>query len=154
MRFPHCVGMALAFGLLSQPALAETESDKGIEYFMSELSFYTVIEQLNVALDAKGLSVVARVDHAKNAADNDLELAPTTTFIFGNPNVGTPMMQCQGSIALDLPQKMVIRETEEGVRLEWNDPHYLAERHGLETCDLPLDNVADILREIAERGAS
>lgn len=154
MRFPHCVGMALAFGLLSQPALAETESDKGIEYLMSELSFYTVIEQLNVALDDKGLSVVARVDHAKNAADNDLELAPTTTFIFGNPNVGTPMMQCQGSIALDLPQKMVIRETEEGVRLEWNDPHYLAERHGLETCDLPLDNVADILREIAERGAN
>ncbi|TVP44491.1 MAG: DUF302 domain-containing protein [Halomonas sp.] len=152
MRFSHFIGMAAVFGFLSQPALAE--SDNGIEHIISESRFHTVIEQLNLALADKGLNVIARVDHAKNAADNDLELAPTTTFIFGNPNVGTPMMQCQGSVALDLPQKMVVRETDEGVRLEWNDPHYLAERHGLEECDLPLDNVADILREVAESGAN
>lgn len=152
MRFFHCIGMAVVFGVLSQPALAESEN--GIEYIISESRFHTVIEQLNRALAEKELNVIARVDHAKNAADNNLELAPTTTFIFGNPNVGTPMMQCQGSVALDLPQKMVVRETEEGVRLEWNDPHYLAERHGLEECDLMLGRVADILREIAESGAN
>ncbi|MDN7133027.1 DUF302 domain-containing protein [Halomonas sp. MC140] len=151
MRFSIMFGMAAVCGLLSQPVFATSEN--GIEHVMSESSFDTVIEQLNVALDEKGLNLMATVDHAKNAANNDLELVPTTTFIFGNPIAGTPMMQCQGSVALDLPQKMVVRETDEGIRLEWNDPHYLAERHGLEECDLPLDNVAGVLREVAESAA-
>lgn len=151
MRFSPLFGMAAVCGLLSQPIFAA--SDNGIEHLMSESNFDTVVEQLNAALDEKGLNVMATVDHATNAANNDLELAPTTTFIFGNPNVGTPMMQCQGSVALDLPQKMVVRETDEGMRLEWNDPHYLAERHGMEGCDLPLDNVAGVLRDVAESAA-
>lgn len=144
-------GMAAVCGLLSQPVFAASED--GIEHLLSESDFDTVIEQLNAALDEKGLNVMAKVDHAENAANNELELPPTITFIFGNPKAGTPMMQCQGSVALDLPQKMVVRETDEGVRIEWNDPHYLAERHGLEECDLPLDNVAGVLQAVAERAA-
>ncbi|KPQ21644.1 MULTISPECIES: DUF302 domain-containing protein [unclassified Halomonas] len=151
MRISALIGMAAVGGVLSQPLFAA--GDKGIEHLMSDTDFDTVIEQLNDALDDKGLNVMATVDHAENAANNDLELPPTTTFIFGNPQAGTPMMQCQGSVALDLPQKMVVRETDDGVRLEWNDPHYLAERHGLTECDLPLDNVAGVLREVAESAA-
>lgn len=148
MRNSILLGMAASLGLLSQPGFAA--SDNGIEHLISQSDFDTVIEQLNDALDKKGLNVMATVDHAENAANHELELSPTTTFIFGNPKAGTPMMQCQGSVALDLPQKMVVRETNEGIRIEWNDPHYLAERHGLEGCDLPLDNVADVLQSVAE----
>lgn len=151
MRNSILLGMAASLGLLSQPGFAA--SDNGIEHLISQSDFDTVIEQLNDALDKKGLNVMATVDHAENAANHELELSPTTTFIFGNPKAGTPMMQCQGSVALDLPQKMVVRETNEGIRIEWNDPHYLAERHGLEGCDLPLDNVADVLQSVAESAA-
>lgn len=151
MRISPLLGMAAVCGLLSQSVFAA--SDNGIEHVISESNFDTVIEQLNLALDEKGLNVMATVDHAQNAANNDLELPPTTTFIFGNPKAGTPMMQCQGSVALDLPQKMVVRETDEGVRIEWNDPHYLAERHGMKECDLPLGNVAGILQAVAESAA-
>jgi len=151
MRFLHFLAVATVGGLLSQPALAER--DNGIEYLTSDTDFSTVVRQLNEALDDNGLNLMATVNHGQNAANNDLELAPTMTFIFGNPQAGTPMMQCQGSVALDLPQKMVVRETDEGVRLEWNDPHYLAERHGLESCDLPLDNIAGVLNDVAERAA-
>ncbi|MFP3341570.1 DUF302 domain-containing protein [Halomonas sp. SIMBA_159] len=133
------------------PALAATSN--GIEYITSDSTFEQVSEQLNAALNEKGLTLVATIDHTQNAANNGLELPPTATFIFGNPNVGTPMMQCQGSVALDLPQKMVVRETSDGVRLEWNAPEYLAERHGLEECDLPLENVANVLRDVAQSAA-
>ncbi|MGM0858054.1 MAG: DUF302 domain-containing protein [Pseudomonadota bacterium] len=151
MRFLHSLAVATVGGLLSQPALAER--DNGIEHLTSDTDFSTVVRQLNEALDDNGLNLMATVNHGQNAANNDLELAPTMTFIFGNPKAGTPMMQCQGSVALDLPQKMVVRETDDGVRLEWNDPHYLAERHGLESCDLPLDNIAGVLKDVAERAA-
>lgn len=151
MRISPLFGIAAICGLFSQPLFAA--SDNGIKHLTSETNFDTVIEQLSAALEEKELNVMATVDHAQNAADNDLELPPTTTFIFGNPKAGTPMMQCQGSVALDLPQKMVVRETGEGVRIEWNDPHYLAERHGLEECDLPLDNIAGVLQAVAESAA-
>lgn len=151
MRFSPLIGTVVVCGLLSPSVFAA--NDHGIEHLMSQSEFDTVVEQLNAALDEKGLNLMATVDHAENAANNDLELPPTTTFIFGNPQAGTPMMQCQGSVALDLPQKMVVRETDEGVRIEWNDPHYLAARHGLQECDLPLDNVAGVLNEVAESAA-
>ncbi len=151
MRFSLVFVMAMACGLLSPSLFAA--NDNGIEHLMSQSDFDTVVEQLNAALDEKGLNLMATVDHAENAANNDLELPPTTTFIFGNPNAGTPLMQCQGSVALDLPQKMVVRETDEGIRIEWNDPHYLAERHGLQECDLPLDNIAGALNSVAESAA-
>jgi uncharacterized protein (DUF302 family) len=150
MRCPRLFG-AVAAGLISTGALAHNES--GIEHVMTESDFATVVEQLHGALDDKGLTLMITVNHAENAANNDMTLPPTTTFIFGNPKVGTPMMQCLGSVALDLPQKMLVRDTDDGVRIEWNDPHYLAERHGLQACDLPLDKVADVLRDVAQSAA-
>lgn len=151
MRFLPLIGTVVVCGLLSPSIFAA--NDNGIEHLMSQSDFETVVEQLNAALEEKGFNLMATVDHAENAANNDLELPPTTTFIFGNPKAGTPMMRCQGSVALDLPQKMVLRETDEGVRIEWNDPHYLAERHGLQECDLPLDNIAGALNSVAESAA-
>lgn len=67
--------------------------------------------------------------------------------------VSLPMMQCQGSTALDLPQKMVIRKADDGTHIEWNDLAYLAERHGLHECDLPLDKIAGVLDELAREAA-
>lgn len=149
MRFTYYAAVAAL--IVAQPAFAS--SSTGIEHVDSERSFEQVTDQLSSALEEKGLMLVASIDHAQNAADNGLSLPATTTFIFGNPNVGTPMMQCNGSVALDLPQKMVVRETDNGVRIEWNDPRYLAERHRLEECDLPLDNVTNVLRNVAESAA-
>ncbi|WP_372611258.1 hypothetical protein [Halomonas sp.] len=63
------------------------------------------------------------------------------------------MMQCSGSLALDLPQKMVIRESDQGTLVEWNHPEYLARRHDLSACDLPLDKVAEALEGIAREAA-
>ena len=144
----------LALGLAGCASFAQANAnDTGIQHVVSDNAFEAVVEQLHRTLDDKGLTLMTTVDHAANAANNDMELAPTTLFIFGNPQVGTPMMQCQGSVGMDLPQKMLVRETAEGVRIEWNAPEFLAERHGLENCDLPLDKVSGLLRTVAETAA-
>ncbi|MGS2744632.1 DUF302 domain-containing protein [Halomonas sp. LS-001] len=144
-----------ATGLLGCAAFAQADETEnyGIEHVMSDSAFGAVVERLENTLDEKGLTLMTTVDHAANAANIDMTLAPTTLFIFGNPKVGTPMMQCHGSVGMDLPQKMLVRETDEGVRIEWNDPHFLAQRHGLENCDLPLDKVSGLLRTVAETAA-
>lgn len=141
------MGVLLAMPLV---VLAETH---GIRHLASSDDIGRVEERLRAAIEEKGLTLMNVVDHADNAKKAGLSLPATRTFIFGNPRVGTPMMQCQGSVALDLPQKMVVRETDEGVRLEWNDPYYLAERHGLEGCELPLDKVAGVLEGVAGAAA-
>nr|WP_299242136.1 DUF302 domain-containing protein [uncultured Halomonas sp.] len=125
----------------------------GIEHVTTQDSVAEVESRLKDALKSKGLTLFTVIDHTQNAEKVDMQLPPTRTVIFGNPKAGTPLMQCQGSTALDLPQKMVLRETDEGTRIEWNDPAYLAERHGLQACDLPLDKITKILQDVAETAA-
>jgi len=140
-------GTAMAM-FVAIPLVVQAE-EHGVMHLQSSDDIQRVEERLREAIEDKGLTLMTVVDHTANAEGVGLSLPATRTFIFGNPQVGTPMMQCQGSMALDLPQKMVVGETDKGVRLGWNAPHYLAERHSLEECDLPLDKVAGVLEGVA-----
>ncbi|MDR9440328.1 MAG: DUF302 domain-containing protein [Halomonas sp.] len=145
------IGMAMTMFVV-MPLMVHAE-EHGIRHLQSSDDIVRVEQRLREAIEEKGLTLMSVVDHTANAEGMGLSLPATRTFIFGNPQVGTPMMQCQGSMALDLPQKMVVRETDDGVRLEWNSPHYLAERHSLEECALPLDKVAGVLEGVASTAA-
>ncbi len=98
--------------------------------------------RLTKVLEAKGLTVFTTIDHQANAAGADLELPPTRVVIFGNAKLGTPLMQCAPSLAIDLPQKVLIWQDEAGVKLAYNDPQYLAQRHRLDGCG------AEVLKKI------
>lgn len=148
---------AVASLLMVGAAEASTERAEsaypGIEHITTQESVNEVEALLRQALKSRELTLFTIIDHTQNAVDAGHELPPTLTVIFGNPKVGTPLMQCQGSAALDLPQKMVIRKDGDVTRIEWNDPAYLAERHGLQGCDLPLDKMAEMLQEVAREAA-
>lgn len=145
--------LLLSFTLgVAQPATAEGPFP-GIKHVTSQESVNEVEAKLRKALESRDLKLFTVIDHAQGAVDAGQELPPTLTVIFGNPKVGTAMMQCQGSVALDLPQKMVIRKVDNGTRIEWNSPAYLAERHGLRDCDLPLDEMAGLLGDMAREAA-
>ena len=95
----------------------------------------TTADRLENALNNKGMTVFSRIDHAAGADSVGIDLRPTELVIFGNPKVGSPMMQCQQSIAIDLPQKALIWQDEVGdVWLGYNDPVYLAQRHAIDSC--------------------
>ncbi|MEM9215350.1 MAG: DUF302 domain-containing protein [Cyanobacteria bacterium P01_F01_bin.150] len=103
-------------------------------------------------LESKGLTIFATIDHAQNAANVGLQLSPTRVVIFGNPKVGTPLMQCQQSIGIDLPLKLLIWQDEQGVKIAYNDPHHLSERHHLDsTAKQVIETMAKALNGLTEQ---
>ena len=96
---------------LCLPAMAD---DSGLLRVKSAHDVSTTADRLVNALNAKGMTVFDRIDHAAGAQKAGLELAPTTLVIFGNPKVGTPLMQCAITAAIDLPQKMLIWQDDNG----------------------------------------
>src|SRR5215813_13941850 len=90
------------------------------------------MDRLEAEVKAKGLTVFARIDHAAGAAAVGLSLRPTELLIFGNAKGGTPLMQSEQSIGIDLPLKALVCEDAAGkVWLTYNDPDWLARRHGI-----------------------
>ena len=88
------------------------------------------VARLEAVLKQKGIRVFARIDHAAGAKEVGLPLRPTTVLLFGNPQAGTPLMQSNQTIGLDLPLKVLVWEDEAGrTWLTWNQPEYLAQRH-------------------------
>jgi uncharacterized protein (DUF302 family) len=89
------------------------------------------MDRLEAEVKAKGLTVFAHVDHAAGAAAVDLKLRPTDLLIFGNAKGGTPLMQQAQTVGIDLPLKALVWQDEQGATwLSYNDPAYLAQRHG------------------------
>jgi len=89
------------------------------------------MKRLEAEVKAKGLTVFAHVDHAAGAAAVDLKLRPTDLLIFGNAKGGTPLMQQTQTVGIDLPLKALVWQDEQGATwLSYNDPAYLAQRHG------------------------
>ncbi len=105
--------------------------DYGLSTKNSTLPFQETVELLISRMEEKHLRIFATIHHHENAKKNGFELAPTTLIIFGNPNIGAPLMQLNQSIGIDLPMKMLITETEHSVTMTFNDPSYLQSRHNM-----------------------
>jgi len=128
--------------LLAMPAMA----DNGLVTIKSANDVPTTADKLVKALTAKGMTVFEVIDHAKGAASIGAELKPTTLVIFGNPKVGTPLMKCSRTAAIDLPQKMLIWTDDSGQTwLAYNDPVYMANRHDVKGCDEAIKKVTGAL---------
>ena len=110
----------------------------------------TAETRLVAAIEARKLTLFARVDHAAGAQKIDKSLRSAKVFIFGNPNGGTPLMECARSMGIDLPLKVLVCQAQDGtVMLGFNDPVWLAKRHGT-SCEQPVANVAMALEGIAK----
>jgi uncharacterized protein (DUF302 family) len=114
------------------------------------------LNRLIAAIAAKGMAVMARVDHAKAAAEVGLPLRPTEVVLFGNPRGGTGLMQAVQTIGIDLPLKALVWQDETGkTRLSYNEPEWLAERHGLGSgADKTVAAMSGALAAIAKEATS
>jgi uncharacterized protein (DUF302 family) len=123
----------------------------GLISIASQHSARDTVERLIAALAKRNLTVFARVDHAAGAASIGLPLRPTEVVIFGNPKGGTALMQDRQTAGLDLPLKALVWEAADGeVYLTYNDPHWIAQRHGLGTASAgAVDALAKALSAIA-----
>ena len=101
------------------------------------------MDRLEAVLKEKGMTIFARIDHAAGAAKIGARMRPTEVLIFGNPQGGTPFMECSQTAGIDLPLKALVWQDAAGqVWLGYNDPVYLARRHGAPQCP-----VADKLKK-------
>ena len=104
----------------------------GIIEKMSNHSVDQTVEKLKNLLQAKGVTLFALVDHSGEAEKVGMKMRPTKLLIFGSPKAGTPLMLAAPSIAIDLPLKILVSEDAQGkVRISYNSPEYLKDRHGL-----------------------
>lgn len=117
-------------------------------------SAFTVEEtanRLESILAKKGMTIFKRVKHSEAAGKTGIDLRDTELIIFGNPKVGSPLMQCQQTVAIDLPQKALIwKDDMAKVWLSYNDPEYLKRRHNISGCDANLSKIAKALSGIAK----
>jgi uncharacterized protein (DUF302 family) len=148
---PAVIGFRMAAYLVSlreKPDLEKPmiqESNNGLVTIESRHSVDETVQKLKQILDSKGIKLFTVIDHSGAAEDVGMNMPPTKLLIFGNPKAGTPLMIGAPTIAIDLPLKLLVRQDSDGaVRISYNDPEYLQNRHGLP---------AELVKNIAVVGA-
>ena len=120
-----CAVFLLGFSLTLQAADA----------YVLKKSAYSVDETLNrleAVLKKKGITIFARVDHKAGAKNVGLAMQPTQLLIFGNPKMGTPLMNESRLMGLDLPMKALAYQDDAAqVWLAYLNPDELQQRHNI-----------------------
>ena len=112
------------------------------------------MDRLEDIVKQRGLNIFARIDHAAGATRIGKSLRPTELLIFGNPQGGTPLMECAQTVGIDLPLKALVwQDSSNQVWLSYNDPEFLAKRHAAANCPVTA-NLSKALAGIAEATAA
>lgn len=129
---------------------------EGISTITSTRDFETTYNRAHSLIeDNPNLSILAEVNHTANAQSVNLVLPPTRLLVFGNPSLGTPLLQNSQTTALELPQKMLVWEDENGtVYISYNDPQYVQQRHEITNNTDVLNQINTALAMIAENAAN
>ena len=125
----------------------------GLKTMTSDFSVSEAVSRMAAQIEREGWHIFARIDHAKEARNKGLAMRPTELILFGNPTIGTLLMQdCQVS-AIDLPMKILTWEDEGGkVNIAYNDPEWLKERHGL-TDNETIKKIARVVDDVCRAGS-
>ena len=128
----------------------------GLTTLRSSFGPQDTMDRLEAGVKARGMTVFARIDHAAGAAGVGLALRPTEVLIFGHARAGTPLMQAIQTIGIDLPLKALVwRDAAGDTWLSYNDPLWLARRHGLASeTETAIGNMAAALNAIATAATS
>ena len=141
--------LTLISGLLV--SLSVMASNDGLINTKSHHNVKETTDRFEEILKAKGMTVFARINHSEGAKNIGQTLRPTELVIFGNPKVGTPLMKCNQTMAIDLPQKALIWEDESGVVwLSYNDPDSLAVRHSIKGCNEVIKKIKRALSNFSK----
>ena len=128
----------------------------GVIDVKSKYSVAHTADRFKGIVQKKGMKVMAHVKHDKGAKTVGIEIKPTELLIFGNPKIGSPMMACTRSIAIDLPQKLLVWEDDNGqVWMSYNDPVYIADRHKLsQDCRATVKKASGALKKLTNKAGT
>lgn len=148
------ISLLLAFNI-SMAQTQEQERENGEDNLVTLPSSYSMdetVEVLKSAMEEMELNLVEEVDHARAAADQGLDLRPTKVLIFGNPEVGTQLMQADQRAGLDLPLRILVWENEDGrVFMSYRSPAALQESFALEEQQEVLNKMEGALEKLSRK---
>ena len=146
--------LTLLIGLMLTPVALATDVD-GLITKRSPYGVTDTLDRLENVLEDKGITVALRWPHGERAAGVDIALRDTEVMIFGNPKIGSHLMTSAQSAGIDLPMKALAwRDADGRVWLAYNDPRWLAERHGIDDREevlAKMSNALDSLTDAAVR---
>ena len=128
---------------------------EGLTSIQSSFGPKETMDRLEAEIQAKGLTIFARIDHAAGAADVGLTLRPTELIIFGNAHGGTPLMESSQTVGIDLPLKALVWEDASGKTwISYNEPSWIAQRHGLANAQPVITKMAGLLSMVSRKAGN
>src|SRR5262249_29711173 len=127
---------------------------EGLTTIPSRFGPKETMDRLATEIQARGLKVFARIDHSAGAAEAGLTLRPTELIIFGSARGGTPLMQSVQTVGIDLPLKALVWEDAEAKKwISYDEPSWIAQRHGATNGELVVSKLTALLSAIAREAA-
>jgi uncharacterized protein (DUF302 family) len=127
---------------------------EGLTSIQSGFGPKETMNRLDAEIRTKGMTVFARIDHAAGAAEVGLTLPPTELIIFGNARGGTPLMQSEQTVGIDLPLKALVWEDAAGKTwLSYDEPGWIAQRHKIANAEQVVNSMGTALSAIARTAA-
>lgn len=146
--------LSLAILILAALTAPTTFAAEGMVNVESSYTVAETADRLVGILNEKGMTVFVRINHAEGAGKAGIEIEPTELVVFGNPKVGSPLIKCQQSVAIDLPQKALIwQDADAKVWLSYNDPRYVEKRHAVSGCEQVFAKIEMALAGISNAAA-
>ena len=134
--------LLMAMPLMGAEGVISVESDSNVK---------ETADRLERILKEKGMIIFNRIKHSEGAANVGIDMLETELIIFGNPKVGSPLMKCQQTVAIDLPQKALIwLDDKSKVWISYNDPRYLEKRHNIPGCEEVIAKIEKALSGITK----
>jgi uncharacterized protein (DUF302 family) len=123
---------------------------EGLTSLQSSFGPRETVDRLQAEIRSKGLEIFAKIDHAAGAAEVGLPLRPTSLIIFGNARGGTPLMQSAQTVGIDLPLKILVwQDAKNNTWLSYNEPSWIAQRHGIANAERVVSSMDAALRAMA-----
>ncbi|MCB1772451.1 MAG: DUF302 domain-containing protein [Gammaproteobacteria bacterium] len=146
--------ITIALSVLVFALASHVHAAAGLVTMSSAHGVGATVDRLERSLEGAGFKIFARVNHGAGAKSVNLELADTELLIFGKPQAGTLLMQSSRTVGIDLPLKYLVWQDADGqVTIGWNDPAWLAERHGISDRGAVVGKIQGALRKFASEAA-
>lgn len=144
----------LCFLLVWASAWGQTGEKNGLITRAGGQTVGQTVELLKDAIGEMGLKVIAEISHGEAASKNGLELRPTHVLLFGNPEVGTKLMQADQRAGLDLPLRMLVWQNEHGeVMVSYHDPVMLSQTYQLKHQQEVVQKMQGVVENLAQKAA-
>jgi uncharacterized protein (DUF302 family) len=127
-------------------------AEQGVVTVLSKYPAEQTVSRLESMLKDKGMTIFGKIDHAAQARQAGMQLAPSTLLIFGNPKGGTPIMQAAPTAGLDLPLKALVWQDAQGRSwISYNSPDYLQNRYEIPAERMkPLEGLPKLMLQAAQ----